>query len=177
MAIQGDACRGPYQRLHCSDDDGGTGEGEAMNRSAHPLYGTWNAMKYRCQSKRSSGYLHYGGRGITVCERWINSFDLFCADMGERPSDRHQLDRIDNDGNYEPGNCRWATLSDNAKNKKPKDHPRKATGDKVMIALDRRLHAQLRSYANGSGVFISRALDAAVKLYLSPQPRTAEVPK
>ena len=67
-------------------------------------------MRKRCQNKATNGYPRYGGRGIIVCERW-QRFENFLADMGERPPDR-TLDRINNDGNYEPGNCRWATLEE-----------------------------------------------------------------
>lgn len=84
----------------------------------HPLYSTWAQMLSRCNSKSARGYKNYGGRGIKVCERWLN-FALFLEDMGEKPSPHHTLDRFpNNNGNYEPGNCRWATQSEQQRNKR-----------------------------------------------------------
>ncbi len=80
-----------------------------------PEYCVWQTMRARCKNPKSLVYRRYGGRGIIVCERW-DSFANFYADMGPRPARGYQLDRIDNDGNYEPGNCRWATNVENASN-------------------------------------------------------------
>ena len=82
-------------------------------------YRAWKAMKERCSYPSHVRFDRYGGRGIEVCERWRNSYEAFLADMGRKPSPKHSLDRHpDNNGNYEPGNVRWATPSEQAWNKR-----------------------------------------------------------
>lgn len=81
-------------------------------------YFVWKTMKARCRNPKNLEFKNYGGRGIKVCDRWLNSFEAFLGDMGRRPTPAHSIDRINNDGNYEPGNCRWATWKQQAANRR-----------------------------------------------------------
>ncbi len=88
-----------------------------INGKIRPEYYSWCAMRRRCYDKKSPDYKNWGERGIKVCERWNNSFLDFLADMGTKPSSKHNLDRFpNNDGDYEPGNARWATKREQGAN-------------------------------------------------------------
>ena len=91
--------------------------GHTVGSRKTPEYSSWHGIKARCYKPHNSRYSSYGGRGITMCDRWINSFENFLEDMGSKPTPKHSIDRIDVNGNYEPSNCRWATMEQQMLNK------------------------------------------------------------
>ena len=113
-------------------------------QSRNPLFQTWFHMRRRCEDPDNIAYRYYGGRGIRVCDRWTKgdgnktALECFLADMGPKPTPQHSIDRINNDGNYEPSNCRWATAREQAQN---------CRGHLSPESID----AVLRCFARGEG--------------------------
>lgn len=115
--------------------------GHCVRRKESPTYKTWMMMRTRCNNPNYDGFADYGGRGVKVCERW-NVFENFLEDMGERPEGT-SIDRIDVDGNYEPGNCRWADKYEQGENMRP--------GRYWLFGKYQTVRAALRDHA-GEGV-------------------------
>jgi hypothetical protein len=97
-------------------------EPEFHGLSDTPEYAIWNTMIQRCLNPNTESYQRYGERGITVCNRWLQSFKAFYDDMGTRPSSQHSIERINNDGNYEPSNCKWDIKKNQARNRSTNHH-------------------------------------------------------
>jgi hypothetical protein len=101
--------------------NGALKHGHTVNSTWSPEYHAWHDAKQRCENPRNKQYESYGGRGIKMCDRWRDSFENFLADMGLKTSSRHSLDRFpDNDDDYKPGNCRWATAKQQRANQRLK---------------------------------------------------------
>ena len=94
------------------------GQGGGRGKKCTTEYHSWQSMKQRCYAESNEDYPNYGGRGITVCERWLHSFENFFSDMGKKPSMKYSIDRINPNGNYEPVNCRWGTDEQQTRNKR-----------------------------------------------------------
>lgn len=112
--------KGRYKSCGCKklelNREAVTVHGHARTGQHSPEYRIWAGMIRRCTDPKTMKFEHYGGRGIAVCDRWRHDFIAFLSDMGERPSPTHSIDRIDSNGNYEPGNCRWSTKTEQMRN-------------------------------------------------------------
>ena len=113
--VTGSLRRGFTKSCGCLQKEGLSARRKSHGMTGTPTYGSWVEMRVRCNNANTPNYHRYGGRGITICDRW-QKFENFYEDMGEKPSEIHSLDRIDNDGNYEPDNCKWSTPKEQSRN-------------------------------------------------------------
>jgi hypothetical protein len=140
--------------------------------SNHPLYDTWAAMMQRCYYLKAIGYRNYGGRGIRVCDRW-HAVENFIADMDPKPAGM-TLDRKDNDGNYEPDNCRWATWTEQARNKRTPLEPHEPAQIRWLHSLGYAHHLIAGMFQTGINTVsqVVRNTRYHDPNYTPPEPRT-----
>lgn len=126
-----------------------------------PEFASWSHFRRRCNDPKNRAYKYYGGRGIKVCERWQNSFQNFLQDMGPKPSPKHSLDRINNDGDYEPTNCRWTTWDVQMLNRRSC----RMLNGKTMSALARELGVGRSTIGNRlkAGMTLEEAISKPIK--------------
>lgn len=136
-----------------------------------PTYNSWASMKQRCNYPKSASYERYGGRGISVCERWL-TFDNFLADMGVRPEGM-TLDRKGANGNYEPDNCKWSTLSEQALNQRPNKRGCKLTRVCVERIRDIKRCSTLTETQIANYFGVSRSAVSHILLGLTWQAKTS----
>lgn len=121
----GDIQNGNAKSCGCSTHEGKHGSCYTAE------YEAWKGMKRRCLNSKTVNYKNYGGRGITVCDEWINSFEIFFKDMGQKPTNLHSIDRIDNNGNYCKDNCKWSTRIEQNRNKRSNKISSKQQADEI----------------------------------------------
>lgn len=133
-------------------------------RGKRPEYQTWSDMKSRCYNKNNTAYKNYGGRGISVCSRWINSYDNFIADMGERPEGM-TLDRINNSLGYSPENCKWSTVDEQLENRR--HYKSNKSGHVGVYYIDDRNKWVVRKTINGKSIYLGiyDDIEKAIKAY------------
>lgn len=142
---------------------GGSGSGQADKR--HPLYKIWDGMKQRCHNPADPAYDRYGGRGIEVCNRWRNDFTAFIADMGQRPSSAHSIERKDNNLGYSKENCIWATSMEQCNNRRSNIHITHAGRTQTLAQWAREvgLQGQTIMFRIRQGWSVEKALQTPTK--------------
>lgn len=133
----------------------------AESKRNQALYRRWATMKQRCENRKNPFFKNYGARGITVCEAWRDSYDAFLADMGQPPSAKHTLERIDNDAPYSPENCRWALPSEQLRNQRRTILI--TVGDETLSAKDWAAKTGV-SYQRITRAFRQHGIEAATEL-------------
>ena len=159
-------CCGHYKRLRRHGDATGGGrshELHGMNKSIE--YTSWCKMKSRCNNLNDTNYSYYGGRGIKVCDEWENSFVAFYTSLGKRPSIAYTLDRIDNNGNYEPNNCRWGTKSEQSFNTRKRSDNKSGYKGVIWDRTRNKWRAEIRYNNNRYNLGRFNNIVDAVKAY------------
>lgn len=130
-------------------------------KSTSSEYYTYYSMISRCYNKNNNVYQYYGGRGIKVCDRWLKSFENFYKDMGDKPSPKHSIDRINNNGDYEPNNCKWATQSEQTINSR---HVLGQSGYRYIHNIGKGYRVELTREGNVRRSLVIRDIKNAVKI-------------
>jgi len=160
---------GIFQRARLINGDAKSCGCMKWKTSKFPEYKAFDGMKDRCRNEKSKDYASYGGRGISVCERWLESFNNFYTDMGDRPSENHSIERKDNNGNYEPDNCKWATKSEQQRNLRVRKNSSSGVKGVRLISWTnkfmRRYKYEVRFYIDGKnkGIGTFDTLEDAAK--------------
>lgn len=135
-------------------------------------YNSWSNMKARCYKPSTIRFENYGGRGITVCDRWKNSFENFLEDMGLKPTPKHSIDRIDVNGNYEPNNCRWATTKQQACNTRRNRHITYNGETKLLVEWAKELNV---GYMTLTHHLRTKSMDDIIAFYKNKTPGISNV--
>lgn len=114
----GNLSKGHSNSCGCLRDELATENKTTHGKTGSPEYRVWAGIKRRCLNPNDRSYARYGEQGVTICDRWRDSFECFLSDIGTRPTPEHSIDRVDNDKGYAPDNCRWATRVEQARNKR-----------------------------------------------------------
>lgn len=152
--------RGATKSCGCLQKERASSANKTHGMRRHPMYNTWTGIKKRCYNENNPSYNNYGGRGITVCERWLESFDNFLEDMFPTWKEGLSLDRIDVNGNYEPSNCQWANDIEQANNKRETRY----IGDKT-----------LRDYCKERGLKV-RSMREKINTGMTPEEAESSLP-
>lgn len=167
-----DLRKGTTTSCGCASRERASAQLTSHGMSRTRIYQIWHMMKARCTNPNEKDYPRYGGRGIRVCEEWATSFETFVRDMGEPPTDQHTIERKENDGPYAPWNCRWATMVEQANNRRNNRHLVYNGASKTLAEWSRLLGINSKTIQHRlkKGLSVEQALSTPI---LSTASRTA----